>query len=284
MFNRRTIKKSDGLVGQSYIYPDNPEDFIFQKCDSTLSAWRFVTPGGLKAMLVTVGCHPVTGGVDAYCISGDYPWHFKAKAEELFDCPCFFMLGAAGDTVPRLRGPASQPFSRKIDSRKNLGAILALTIQQNELLFKQDKSTSIAMKVVDLPVELPPEVDYENAEKNYQEAEKNNSPDLDRCIAARFIAKTYPGRNFTMPLRFLRLGDKVLTGMPFEVLSAISLKLKEANPEAVLISVTGGYNGYLPLAEDFPREGYECSFGATHFARGTGDAALKCAIAESLRF
>ena len=71
-------------------------------------------------------------------------------------------------------------------------------------------------------------------------------------------------------------------GMPFEVLSIISLKLKEANPEAVLISVTGGYNGYLSLAEDFARQGYECSFGFTHFAPGTGDTALKTAIEESL--
>lgn len=138
------------------------------------------------------------------------------------------------------------------------------------------------MKTVEFPVELPAELDYENAEKNYQEAEKLQSADLEHCIASRFIAQTYPGRKFTMPLRFLRLGDKVLTGMPFEVLSIISLKLKEANPEAVLISVTGGYNGYLPLAEDFARQGYECSFGFTHFAPGTGDTALKTAIEESL--
>ena len=84
-----------------------------------------------------------------------------------------------------------------------------------------------------------------------------------------------------MPLRFLRLGDKVLTGMPFEVLSAISLRLKEANPDAVLISITGGYNGYMPLAEEFPRQGYECSFGATHFAKGTGDKFLAAAIQGS---
>ena len=281
MFNRRTVKKSSGIVEQSYIYPENPQDFIFQKCDTTLTAWRFVTPQGFKAMLMTVGCHPVTGGSDPYLISGDYPWYFKAKAEELFGCPCFFMLGAAGDTVPRLRGPASQKFSPKVNSRKNIGEILALTLQQNELLFKEDKKQSVAMKVVELPVELPPELDYENAEKNYQEAEKNNSPDLAHAVAARFIAQTYPAKKFTVPLRFLRLGDKVLTGMPFEVLSAISLKLKEANPEAVLISITGGYNGYLPLAEEFPKEGYECSFGATHFAQGTGDAALKCALEES---
>ena len=281
MFNRRTIKKSDGLVKQSYIYPANPDELIFQKYDSTMTAWRFVTARGPKAMLMTIGCHPVTGGRDAYCISGDYPWYFKAKVEELFGCPGFFMQGPAGDTVPRLRGPETQQFADKINSRKNLGDILALTLQQNELLFKEDKKKSIAMKVLDVPVELPEELDYENAEKNYEKAEKNNAPDLPFHLASRFLAKSYPGKKFTMPLRFLRLGDKVLTGMPFEVLSAISLRLKEANPEAVLISITGGYNGYMPLAEEFPRQGYECSFGATHFARGTGDKFLEAAIRGS---
>ena len=117
----------------------------------------------------------------------------------------------------------------------------------------------------------------------YQEAEKNQATDLQFRIESRYLAKTYPGMNFTMPLRFLRLGEKVLTGMPFEVLSAISLRLKEANPEAVLISITGGYNGYMPLELEFPRGGYESSFGATDFAPGTGDKFLEYAIEHSKR-
>lgn len=266
MFNRRTIKKSDGLIQQSYIYPDNPDEVIFQEYDSTVTAWRFVTEHGPKAMLMSVGCHPVTGGRDAYCVSGDYPWFFKSKVEELFGCPGFFMLGAAGDTVPRLRGEDSQKQESKVSSRKMIGDILAMTLRQNELLFRKDQNQSIAMKVAELPVRR---IDVAEGD-----GEKGS-------LAERLLLQDYPEKEQVMPLRFLRLGDKVLTGMPFEVLSAISLKLKEANPEAVLISVTGGYNGYLPLEYEFARKGYECSFGATHFAPGTGDAALKCAIEES---
>ena len=113
---------------------------------------------------------------------------------------------------------------------------------------------------------------------------EDKSQDLPFHIDSRFLARSYPGKKFTMPLRLLRLGDMVLAGMPFEVLSAISLRLKEANPEAVLISITGGYNGYLPLALEFPRGGYESSFGATHFAPGTGDKFLETAIEESKMF
>lgn len=267
MFNRRTIKKSDGLIQQSYTYPDNADELIFQEYDSTVSAWRFVTAHGPKAMLMSVGCHPVTGGKDAYCVSGDYPWFFKQKAEELFGCPAFFMLGAAGDTVPRLRGEGTQKKADKVSSRRMIGDILAMTLRQNDLLFRKDDKQSVAMKVVELPVRR-----VEPGDCGISEADP---------LELMLLEKRFPEKEFNMPLRFLRLGDKVLCGMPFEVLSAISLELKKANPEAVLISVTGGYDGYLPLQKEFARKGYECSFGATHVAAGTGDAALKCAIEES---
>ena len=267
MFNRRTIKKSDGLIQQSYTYPENADEVIFQEYDSTLSAWRFVTSHGPKAMLMSVGCHPVTGGRGNYTVSGDYPWFFKQKVEELFGCPGFFMLGAAGDTVPRLRGENSQKKADKVSSRKMIGDILAMTLRQNDLLFAKDKNQSVAMKTVELPVKRIAPEDCSLCEVD--------------LVDAMLRERRYPEKEFTMPLRFLRLGDKVLCGMPFEVLSAISLELKKANPEAVLVSITGGYNGYLPLQKEFPRRGYECSFGATHVAPGTGDAALECAIRES---
>ena len=284
MFNRRTIRKSDGKVTESYLYPEDPEKYEFQPCDSTVSAWRFVSANGPKAMLVSSAFHPVTGGDDFYGVSGDYPWFFKQKVEELFGCPACFMLGAAGDAVPMLRGPGDgQKWARPVSSRRLLGETLAMTLRLNERRFRRDSRQDVAMKVVDVPVSLSPELDYDNAEKNYQEAEKNQATDLQFRIESRYLAKTYPGMNFTMPLRFLRLGEKVLTGMPFEVLSAISLRLKEANPEAVLISITGGYNGYMPLELEFPRGGYESSFGATDFAPGTGDKFLEYAIEHSKR-
>lgn len=268
MYNRRTIKKCDDLVQQSYTCPENYDELIFQDYDKTLTAWRFVTANGPKAMLMSVGCHPVTGGYNMYGVSGDYPWFFKQKVEELFGCPGFFMLGAAGDVVPRLRGEGQQKQPNKVSSRKLLGDILAMTLRQNELFFWKDKNQSVNAKVVEIPV------------RRITLADCNRNED-DDLIEVQLLEARHPEKEFNLPLRFLRLGDKVLCGMPFEVLSGISLRLKEANPEAVLTSITGGYEGYLPMLKDFPHKGYECSFGATHVAPGTGDAALECAIRES---
>ena len=74
----------------------------------------------------------------------------------------------------------------------------------------------------------------------------------------------------------------MLAGMPFEVLSEISTRLKAANPNAVLISITGGFNGYLPLEHEFDKGGYEPSPGGTHFAKGTAEKFLYAAIKNTL--
>ena len=143
-----------------------------------------------------------------------------------------------------------------------------MTLRQNELFFWKDEKQSVDAKVANLPVRrIAPEDCGRDDEKDLEEAMR--------------LEERHPEKEFTVPIRFLRLGDKVLCGVPFETLSAISLRLKEANPEAVLTSITGGYEGYLPLREDFAHKGYECAFGATHVAPGTGDAVLECAIRES---
>jgi len=81
----------------------------------------------------------------------------------------------------------------------------------------------------------------------------------------------------------VRLGDKVLVGVPFEVVSAIGLALKKACPNAVMTTLTGGNEMYLPTAADFQNGGYETEWGA-NFAPETGDniAAAAIALAQKL--
>ena len=64
---------------------------------------------------------------------------------------------------------------------------------------------------------------------------------------------------------------------PFEPLSQLGLAFNAACPNGVLVSLTGGQEGYLALASQFPRGGYETERGSD-FAPGTGDAILKAAI------
>jgi len=282
--NRRTLKKSDGMVEMSWVYPEDAENFQIRPIDARVHAWRFSTAMGPKAILACYGCHPVTGYRNAYAISADYPWYFKQAIERLYGCPGFFMLGAAGDAVPMLRGTSDNQRSEyPINPRAGLGEILALTMRLNELAFRKIPQPQLSSTVVEVPVTLRSEYDFAHAESNYRAAAaaENCDPEvLSLRREAWMCCSAYEAESTTLPLRLLLLGDNVLTGMPFEVLSGISLRLRAAFSKAVLVSITGGYQGYLPLLEEFPNGGYEVSVGGTDFAPGTGDSFLQTAIAE----
>jgi predicted dinucleotide-binding enzyme len=66
----------------------------------------------------------------------------------------------------------------------------------------------------------------------------------------------------------------VLVALPFEVLSELAVTLKAQCPHSVLVSCANGYQGYLPMAHEFKRGGYEVA-PAAHFAPDTGDRILK---------
>ena len=85
-------------------------------------------------------------------------------------------------------------------------------------------------------------------------------------------------------MHLLRIGRTVLVGLPFEVLSEISLRLKRAFPETVLVSAANGYEGYLPFAFEYERGGYEASAESTHFEIGTADRILDRLLEELRTF
>jgi hypothetical protein len=69
-----------------------------------------------------------------------------------------------------------------------------------------------------------------------------------------------------------------LVALPFEVLAEIGLRMKEQFPDSVLVSCAGGYQGYLPLAYEYGRGGYEASERSTHVVPGTGDRVLEAIV------
>jgi hypothetical protein len=55
--------------------------------------------------------------------------------------------------------------------------------------------------------------------------------------------------------------------------------MKAVDPGAVLVTpYAGGYEGYLLLAHEFDRGGYEVSTRSTYFERCTADALLDMAL------
>lgn len=274
-FNRRTIKRSDGVIEMSWTYPDNPEDFEFQKVDPEMTVWRFKgADNANKAILARFGCHPVTGGSNEYAISGDYVGRFQTMVQREFGCSGFFLQGTAGDVVP---------MQRNGNSRNDIAEILVRSIRLAERTFRKAPAFKLAEKVVRVLVTLDKTCARESAEAHLAKVFDENRGDkfdAERCLKGVYEyqnAMAYPQDDVELPLRLLRLGSKVLVGMPFEVLTEIGLRLKASCPNTILTTITGGYEGYLPLAVDYPRGGYETTLGP-YFQKGTGDKFLQAAI------
>lgn len=288
-FNRRTIK-ADGTVENNYVYPENSEEFTFEKVDSELSVLKIKDDcGNVRAVLLNYGCHPVAGGDDSqknyYSISSDYPYYVRKEIEEHYSCPAFFTLGAAGDSVP---------VNRYGKSRQQIGKILGGTILLGEKQFVGHGKPKIICDSVNVEMPTIFETDPPKAEKDFYKAQKisaakmvsdeaDSKKSADMAMNDPYSEKTmvyersklYPDNKFSIPIQFFKIGEIVFVSFPFEVVSEISLKLKEACPNAVIVSCAAGYQGYLPLAYQFAMGGYEAHSSECHFAEATGNILLK---------
>lgn len=282
-YNRRT-RTADGKVETNVLYPENSEKYEFRPFDSELTVIRVSNDEGVKAALVNYGCHPVTGGYDRdsahYKISSDYPYYLRRVVGEEYHCPVFFTLGAAGDTVP---------VNRFGDSREQIGGVLGNSVLMAERLYRSSESQSIASETLKLEVETIVETS-ESAESDYERARKKivsllESPDNDLAASEYSEAyaefnrsahlacrhRLYPDDKYAIKIQFHKIGDLTLVGMPFEVLSEISLRIKAEIPNCVIVSCAGGYQGYLPLEHEFARGGYEANESSAHFKEDTAD-------------
>jgi neutral ceramidase len=282
VFNRRTVCKSDGMVEMNLLYPEDSTAYTFSPVDDELTVHRLVDDGGVQAVLLNFGCHPVTGcspEEDYYRFSADYPYYARQTIAEAWHCPVFFTLGAAGDAVP---------INRRGDCRERFGSILGHTTVLAERTFQNDSSMTLAADVVQIEAETIIKTDPEMAEREYEAARQavlaveDKKGDAYRELLETFRhkmmvcsrARQYPENKAQHNVQFIQIGETVFVSLPFEVLAEIGLKMKERFPNSVMVSCCGGYQGYLPLAHEYDRVGYEATESSTHFVPGTADRIL----------
>ena len=282
-FNRRTIVKGENKVITNFIYPADAEKYEFQDVDTTLNVWRFKSGDSIKAILGRFSCHPVTGGNDIYSVSADYPGYFQKYVSEFFGCPCMFMLGPAGDVVPLRRNGTS---------RSDIGMVLATAVRLAERRFRKIDDFKLDSCVVETVLTLDKVFPRDKADELFDasmmEAMKTDKPEVfdeKFCTDAyrHANAKAFPTDDVPVPMRLLRLGDKVLVGLPFEVLTAVATRLGEICPGTVVTSITGGYEGYLPLSYEYARGGYEAGMGPM-FKQGSAEKVLDAIIPAIRKF
>jgi len=292
LFNRRTVA-ADGQVVTNYRYPLDAENYTFSPVDDELTALRFKDENGIGAVLVNFGCHPVTGGRDVerdhYKISADYPFYLRQAIAAEYACPVLFTLGAAGDAVP---------LERFGDSRQHIGTILGKTVTMAERVFAAQENPKIAADFLEFEAHTHIGLDAAAVEAEYTQAraafaaaqegeiavDREGRPDstAGEIFGEKLLnlkrAKLYPNNKFQVKVQFLRIGGTTLVVIPFEVLSDIGLRLKQRFPNSAVVSCANGYQGYLPLAHNYDKGGYETMGRSTHFEKGTADRLLEAAL------
>ena len=287
-YNRRTVKP-DGTVATNFMFPGVAEPLSVQPVDDQLSVLRFRDDTGVRAVVVNYGCHPVTGGAERevghYLVSADYVYYLRRALQDELGATLLFTLGAAGDVVPA---------DRYGKSRQRIGSLLANTILMRDRFFCPDPAPTLdhPLVSVDVAVNTPtrgtnPAAAYEEARNRARSAGSADQGAAEEYAAAAnrfFRSRLYPEDRYSVPVKIFRIGGTVLVGLPFEVLSEFSLRLKERFPQAVLVSIANGYQGYLPFEHEYGRGGYEASDASTHFQHDTADRLLEAVLERLDRF
>jgi neutral ceramidase len=291
LFNRRTIAQ-DGSVQTNFMYPLDPASWTLQPTDTQLTAVRLKDETGVRAVLVNFGCHPVTGGpsreTDHYRISGEYVHYLRQTISSRYACPAFFTLGAAGDAVP---------INRYGDCRQRIGSVLGNAVILAERTYRTAEDAHIQADFLSVDIETIVKTDPSTAQATYEQARAAFSSALEaadvdvegeayRRAAEAYHAsamalvrsRLYSDNRYAVKVQFVHIAGMTWVGLPFEVLSEISLRMKARFPHSVLVSCAGGYQGYLPLGYEYERGGYEASARSTHFVPGTGDRLLEAIL------
>jgi hypothetical protein len=249
------------------------------------------------AALVGYTMHPTTMGPTNRRVSADWPGHLKRTVESATGAPCLFLQGAAGNVGPgpegftddarvirRLGGevgceagrvfwglrprPVRFRHQRVWESGAPLGKWEAAADAE------PDAPVRVMTRNLRLPLRSQPPVAEADARA---EAARERLNDLvARGAAAAEIeaatfatkraamtlarARAFAGREeVPLELHLLQIGPAVLAGIPAEPFAELGLAIKARSPFAHTWfgGYTGGWSGYIPTPEEYPRGGYE---------------------------
>lgn len=179
--------------------------------------------GNPAAMLFSLPCHPVSVYSEIASISSDFPGRTIASVKGRFRCPVVFVQGCSGDIVPARRGLASCDSMAAYFSTK----VAAAHSQRRPL---PEPELRVADTVVHLPL---------------RDARSERS-----STAAE--------------VRGLAIGPFAMVALPGEPLTTLANSIRERSPflhTLVAGNSNRGGTGYIGLAEDVARGGYEGNAG-----------------------
>ncbi len=249
------------------------------------------------AAIVGYTMHPTTMGPSNRLVSPDWPGHLKRTVEALTGATCLFTQGATGNVGPGPDGYTDDPgvirrlgaavgceaarvyldlrlprvryeHARVWESGAPLGVWRAVPEPEPQPIVRT-LTRQIHLPVRPLPSLAEAEADVHDA-VGHLNALKQQGASAAEIEAATFVAKranmtffrvqTFGERaTFPIDLHVLQIGPVVLAGTECEPFAEIGLAVKEQSPfpQTWFGGYTGGWFGYVPMPDEYPRGGYE---------------------------
>jgi hypothetical protein len=249
------------------------------------------------AVLVGYTMHPTTMGPTNRRVSADWPGHLKRTVESATGACCLFLQGATGNVGPgpegftddarvirRIGGEVGceagrvfwglrpRPVRFRHDRLWESGAPLG----KWETVAEAEPEAAVRVMTRDLRLPLRPQPSIAEAEARAEEARARLNDLVGRGAPAAEIeaatfgtkraamtlarSRAFAGREeVPLELHLLQVGPAVLAGIPAEPFAEIGLAVKSRSPfpHTWFGGYVGGWSGYIPTPEEYPRGGYE---------------------------
>jgi hypothetical protein len=253
--------------------------------------------GGPLAVVCGYTMHPTTLGPTNRLLSADWPGHLKRTVEAMTGAVCLFAQGAAGNVGPGPEGftddarvarrlgmqvaceavrvyasmhvpPVQFRHDRVWESGAPLGRWTAVPVAERAPVVRT-RRRSLRLPLLPQPSLAAVEAGRADAQSRLQALTARGAPPAEieaatwvtkRASMAVRRAQLFGGRSvFEVELHALQIGPAVLAAIPCEPFCDIALAIKAASPFPFTWfgGYVGGWFGYLPVPEEYPRRGYE---------------------------
>ncbi len=246
------------------------------------------------AAIVNYQAHPVVLGPEPLLISPDYPGVVRRVVEQATGATCLYLMGAAGDQMPRTAGTEDQAAVRRVggilgheaakvflgietrplETRKRRVRSLAevLVYEEHEVPGQGGTLLGAAERRVALPLVPAPNLgeaqrvleettaEVERARQADSSARTLHLGSLELNWARRLVALAESGptdRTVEASIQALRLGDIAIVTAPGEAFVRMGLDAKARSPlpHTLYAAYANGVVSYIPTADQYPKPG-----------------------------
>lgn len=240
--------------------------------DPTVTILSVREPDGKPLAVFSAYSLHYVGGVGPGHISADYYGMYCRELGRLLqadgqDPPFVAMManGTSGDvnniSFPKPRGPKA-PYEQMRAVAHDVAAKVHEALRTVQ--YHDSAPLGAKLREITLQSRRPTEADMAWAKKTVATHTKvEGKADLPLIYAERTLRLADSPETTTLTLQVLRVGDLVLGTMPCEVFCEVGLEFRKRSPSqpAALLSMSHGYEGYLPSPRHFELGGYETWLG-----------------------